>query len=187
MLVLTLPGTPLVYAGDEIGIGDAPIPPERVRDPFEHRVPGYGLNRDPSRTPMRWDRSPTAGFTAGGDPWLPVGADADGGNVAAQREDERSLLTLYRRLIALRGEEPALLAGSYEPASARGSVLTYRRCLDDRSLCVALNLGGAPEELAFTGEGQVRLSTWLDRRGERVTGAVRLRPHEGVILAAGKR
>jgi alpha-glucosidase len=185
MLLLTLPGTPIIYAGDEIGIGDVPIRPEQVRDPFERQVPDYGLNRDPSRTPMCWDPSPTAGFTSG-KPWLPVGGDAERCNAEVQRADERSLLTLYRRLIALRGVNPALLAGSYEPVCARGSVLTYWRSLGDLRMFVALNLGGASEEVAFVGEGKVRLSTHLDRQSEWMHRTVCLRAHEGVIVEAGE-
>ena len=61
MLPLTLRGTALLYYGDEIGMTDVPIPPERAADPD---------GRDPSRTPMQWDSSPAAGFTTG-QPWLP--------------------------------------------------------------------------------------------------------------------
>ena len=57
MLLLTLRGTPTLYYGDEIGMQDVPIPRERVQDPFEKRVPGLGLGRDPERTPMQWDAS----------------------------------------------------------------------------------------------------------------------------------
>jgi alpha-glucosidase len=65
MLLLTLRGTPTLYQGDELGIADVPIPPDRVRDPWELRVPGLGLGRDPARTPMQWDGGPGAGFTTG--------------------------------------------------------------------------------------------------------------------------
>ena len=58
MLLLTLRGTPTLYYGDELGMHDVTIPPERVQDPFEKNVPGLGLGRDPERTPMQWDGSP---------------------------------------------------------------------------------------------------------------------------------
>src|SRR5919202_5371873 len=57
MLLLTLRGTPTLYQGDEIGMTDVPIPPERIQDPWEQNVPGLGLGRDPVRTPMPWDGS----------------------------------------------------------------------------------------------------------------------------------
>jgi alpha-glucosidase len=183
MLLLTLRGTPIFYAGDEIGMPDVPIPPDRVRDPFERLVPGYGLNRDPERAPMRWEPGPKAGFTAG-DPWLPIGGGIAECNVAAQREDPRSILALYRRLIVLHRNEPALLAGAYEPAPNQGTVLSFRRRLEDREILVALNLGDMrPAEFRLpAGVGEVRLSTHLDREGEKTEGTVRLRPDEGLVL-----
>jgi alpha-glucosidase len=118
MLLLTLPGTVILYAGDEIGIGDVTIPPDRIQDPFEQLLPGYGLNRDPARTPMRWDDGPKAGFTAG-EPWLPIGDDIAECNVSAQCRDRASLLALYRRLIALRNHHPRP-ARHRQPGPARG-------------------------------------------------------------------
>jgi alpha-glucosidase len=180
MLALTLPGTPIIYAGDEIGLEDVPVAPEQVRDPFERRLPGYGLNRDSHRAPMRWSDGHAGGFTTG-EPWLPVG-NANGGAVAAQRRDAHSILSLYRALMALRDEEPALLAGSYEIEAVEGDVLAYRRRLRDRRLLVALNLSDACGGIGLPGLGEIRLSTWLDRQGELVRDRVKLRPAEGVIL-----
>jgi alpha-glucosidase len=65
MLLLTLRGTPTLYNGDEIGMHDVPIPPDRVQDPFERNVPGIGAGRDPERTPMQWDAGRNAGFSTG--------------------------------------------------------------------------------------------------------------------------
>ena len=55
MLAFTLPGTAFFFAGDELGMPGVKIPPDRINDEFEKRVPGYGMNRDPERAPMRWD------------------------------------------------------------------------------------------------------------------------------------
>ena len=98
MLLLTLRGTPTLYQGDELGIGEVVIPPERVRDPREIRQPGIGLGRDPSRTPMAWDASPNAGFSAA-EPWLPLHADWRTRNVAAESEKPGSMLNLTRALL----------------------------------------------------------------------------------------
>src|SRR5688500_7530759 len=112
MLLLTLRGTPTMYYGDEIGMTDVPIPPPLVQHPFEKNVPGMGLGRDPERTPMQWDDGPNAGFAPpGATPWLPLAEDYRTVNVARQREDPKSLLTLYRRLIQLRRAEAALSVG----------------------------------------------------------------------------
>ena len=66
---------------------------------------------------MRWDGTPSAGFTPG-EPWLPIG-EVGSVNVADQRGDARSMLSLYRRLLALRREEPALAVGDWAPIQAR--------------------------------------------------------------------
>jgi alpha-glucosidase len=124
MLLLMLPGMAVIYAGDEIGMRDVPIPSDEARDPFERQLPGFGLNRDPHRTPMRWNAMPQAGFTTG-KPWLPVGDDVETCNVEIQREDKRSQLNLYRSLIGLRTAEPVLRVGGYAPAGCFGEVLAF--------------------------------------------------------------
>ena len=126
MLLLTLRGTPTMYYGDEIGMQDGTIPPELVQDPFEKRVPGIGVGRDPARTPMQWDASANAGFTRG-TPWLPVADDYRETNVAVEADDPRSMLVLYRRLIELRRQRPELVVGDWRPLAADGDVLVYTR------------------------------------------------------------
>ena len=86
VLLLTLRGTPTLYYGDELGLANVPIPPERERDPFGIRQPGTGQGRDPVRTPMPWDGSANCRFTTG-EPWLPLGADHAEQSVEAQRRD----------------------------------------------------------------------------------------------------
>src|SRR4029450_659157 len=99
MLLLTLPGTPILYQGEELGLVDVPIPAEQALDPIARLVPGRG--RDPERTPMPWDAGPGAGFTTGR-PWLPVGEANLPRHVATQRDDPGSMLNLHRRLLRLR-------------------------------------------------------------------------------------
>ena len=184
MMLLTLRGTPTLYYGDEIGMRDVPIPADRVRDPFERNVPGLGLGRDPGRTPMQWDGSPHGGFTTG-EPWLPLAADAAVVNVAAQRVDPRSMVTLYRRLLALRRAEPALAVGPIAPLRAGGDLLAWVRKDADRRFLVVLNLGASPA--AYTPpvldlRGEIAVSTHLDRDGEPVRRTVELRGDEGVVV-----
>jgi alpha-glucosidase len=185
MLLLTLRGTPTMYYGDEIGMCDVPIPRERVQDPFEKNVPGMGLGRDPERTPMQWDATPNAGFTAA-EPWLPLAEDFRTKNVAAQRDDPRSMLGLYRRLIDLRRGEPALTVGSYAPVevSEESDLVAFVRRHGGSRLLVALNLGARPQRLQpaeMDAGGTIVLSTHLDREGERLAD-VSLRPNEGLVI-----
>ena len=135
---------------------------------------------------MQWTAGPNAGFCpADVTPWLPVAADYRHVNVEAQRADPRSMLTLHRRLLALRRSHQALATGNYYTLHATGGVLAYRRATPTERLLVALNLTGAPRTVP--GCGRVLLSTALDREGERVTGDLPLRADEGVVLAQDAR
>ncbi|MBV9108069.1 MAG: DUF3459 domain-containing protein [Gemmatimonadetes bacterium] len=180
MLLLTLRGTPTIYYGDEIGMADVPIPPDRVQDPFEKNVPGMGLGRDPERTPMQWSGAPHGGFTAG-TPWLPIAPDYREVNVETQRCDPASMLALHQRLLALRRAEPALSVGSWTPVAAEGDVLAYLREHGDSRFLVALNLGPSPASLDFGGGREVALSTSTESREMRIRGRVDLRGGEGII------
>jgi alpha-glucosidase len=162
MLLLTLRGTPTLYQGEEIGMTDVPIPPKRVRDPWERNVPGLGLGRDPARTPMPWGGRFGAGFTTG-EPWLPLGADYHTVNVAAQADAPQSMLSLYRALLALRRAESALSIGAYVPVRATEAVLVYERRRADRRLLVALNMSAQPQDVPEASGMTVLLSTYLDR------------------------
>jgi alpha-amylase len=121
-LLLTMPGLPFVYYGEEIGmVGDKPDP--RLR------------------TPMQWSAANGAGFTTG-TVWEPLQENWQTVNVEAQESDPGSLLNLYRRLIYLRAEHPALGAGKLVPLSAgRDDVAAYVRRGGDRSVLVIANLG----------------------------------------------
>jgi alpha-glucosidase len=180
MLLLTLRGTPTIYYGDEIGMEDVTIPPNRVQDPWEKNLPGRGLGRDPERTPMQWDASPGAGFTTG-EPWLPLG-DFARTNVVAQGDDPASLLTLHRRLISLRRAEPALATGGWRPVDAEGAVLAYERAESGARFLVALNLGAEPARLAGSWAGEIEISTLAEAEGRTVEGALELRGDEGVVV-----
>lgn len=178
MLLLTLRGTPTLYYGDEIGMRDVPIPPDRVRDPWEINVPGLGEGRDPCRTPMRWAAGPNAGFCPHGvEPWLPMGGDLDTINVAAQVKDPHSMLSLTQALLTLRRERAALRAGGYEAVEAEGEALVVRRARGADAVTVALNLSG--REVRVAARGRVLVSTHPGAGGP-FEGV--LRPDEGVVL-----
>ena len=183
MLLLTLRGTPTIYYGEELGMHDVEISSDRAVDVREINIPGLGLGRDPQRTPMQWDATERAGFTEGL-PWLPLPADASSVNVAQQREDPSSMLSLYRSLLQLR-REPALAVGSYAPMPATGSLLAYVREDAGRRIGVVLNLRSeaavwsVPEDIEA---GDVLLTASGRAFGAVLTGEVEIPGDEAVIF-----
>jgi alpha-glucosidase len=178
MLLLTLRGTPTVYQGEEIGMHNVTIPPTAVQDPVENNLPGLGLGRDPERTPMQWDAGENAGFSTA-KPWLPLADDFAHMNVALQRQDPGSMLSLYRRLIDLRRATPALSVGSYREVFVDDDLLVFARSAGDSEVVVALNVSHAERALpAGVADGRrLVVSTHLTAGEPGV-----LRPDEGVIL-----
>jgi alpha-glucosidase len=182
MLLLTLRGTPTMYYGDEIGLTHVDIPAEAMRDPWEKNEPGLGVSRDPSRTPMQWDGSLHAGFSSG-EPWLPLDRNYRNCNVAVLRNDPQSILTLYRRLIALRRRHRALRAGSFRLIAVEEKVVIYERCIDAERIVIALNLGPDPHRIAAAvdlREAVLLLSTELDRSD--AISDLTLRGNEGLLM-----
>ncbi|MGI8644185.1 MAG: alpha-amylase family glycosyl hydrolase [Thermomicrobiales bacterium] len=181
ILLLTLRGTPTLYYGDELGMQDVHIPPDRVQDPVAKNRTDAGAGRDPERTPMRWNNSENAGFTTG-TPWLPIGDDAATVNVERQRDDPSTLLTLYRRLLALRQSEAALSVGSYAPVRTDGDLIGYIREASETRFFIALNLAHTPATLSFDGTGIVEIGTHPDREGSNISSDVELRGGEGFVV-----
>jgi alpha-glucosidase len=176
LMLLTLRGTPFVYYGEEIGQPDGSIPEDRVVD-----VAG----RDPERTPMQWDASWNGGFTSG-DPWLPVGSSTLTVNVASQRDDRRSMLSFYRRLIAARRDSPALRRGSYRTLPGMpADVYAFVRESGDERRAIVLNFGDEPAAVELSslgGRWTIILATDSDHPGGVLKGSVRLAPDQGVLL-----
>jgi alpha-glucosidase len=188
MLLLTLRGTPTIYNGDELGMPQVDIPRHRVRDPFERNVPGIGVGRDGCRTPMQWDSSRNAGFSRV-DPWLPLADDWRSNNVANLREDALSILNLYRRLLRVRKERPALSLGSYRPYVVDEDLLAYYRELNDSRLLIVLNLTDGPQALKLEEGAHARIlvSTEAKRDGDLVKGTVTLAGDEGLVIDMASR
>ncbi|HQI87118.1 MAG TPA: alpha-amylase family glycosyl hydrolase [Anaerolineae bacterium] len=186
MLLLTLRGTPTIYYGEEIGMEDVPIPPDKIQDPQGINL-GAERTRDVCRTPMQWDAGPNASFSpAGVETWLPLAADYATRNVAALSADPQSILSLYRRLLGLRRTRPALHGGAYRAVDvAYDDVYVYHRAVFAERYLIALNFAAEPRTLAIPGEtaGRILLSTHLDREEAVSLDALSLRANEGVIIA----
>ena len=178
MALLTLRGTPVLYYGDEIGMTEAELRPEDLRDPVGLRRWPEDPGRDPMRTPMQWSGADGAGFTEpGAVPWLPLG-NHRACNVQEQRDDPASVLSFTRSLIGLRRRSADLRSGAYAPLNAPPGIWAWRR---GGSVVVALNL--SDQEARVQGvEGTVAASTSPERRGRGVSGALTLDAWEGVVV-----
>jgi alpha-glucosidase len=138
---------------------------------------------------MQWSAAEHAGFTTG-TPWLRLAADWPTHNVEAQSHDPRSMLTFYRRLIALRRAQPALHRGTYEALEAGDELLAYARDSEGQRLVVILNFGTTPAPMPQTlmphmPRQPVVLASTDPERAESIEGPLVLAPDEGIVIGKG--
>ena len=185
VLLLTLPGTPTTYYGEEILMTDVDIPPEQ-------RVDQFG-GRDPQRTPMQWDATPNAGFctyTNCTSPWLPVAANYTTYNVKNETASSTSMLALYKQLSELRSSEQSFTEGRYGCLLADEDVLAYIRYPRDeeryKAYIIAINFSNkvVTTSIDLDVEGtQIKLSSYLDHYNDDVDlSSFKLREGEAVVM-----
>jgi alpha-glucosidase len=147
---LTLRGTPIMYYGEEIGMeNNDPIRKEDVRDPIGKTGWPTEKGRDGERTPMQWNTSPNAGFSKK-QPWLPVPPSYQTHNVASESKDPNSILNMYKKVLALRRTNVALLEGSYIALNQDDrNVMSYLRRYKDKAVLVVLNMSPAQQKATF--------------------------------------
>jgi alpha-glucosidase len=178
VLLLATRGTPVVYMGEEIGMADVAPPalPDLDRS-----------GRDASRSPMQWEDRPGGGFTTG-TPWLPLG-DVAACNVASQRGDSASILSLYRSMIGLRHDNDAIGLGGQRSIDLPADVPVVAYVRTGRcDVVVAVNAGSVAVEVDLLAASRGRLPDagrlLLGTLGDRQPGgSVQL---EGVGLAANE-
>ena len=138
-LLFTLPGTPVIRYGDEIGMGDDLSLPER----------------NCARTPMQWSDEPQGGFTKSDKPVLPVISGGVFGferiNAARQRRDPESLMNWTERMIRMRKECPEIGWGDFQILpTGTATVLAMRYDWRNNSVVIVHNLADKPQEFALT-------------------------------------
>ena len=175
-VLLTLRGTPFLYNGEEIGMTDLMLTDisqfwdtpavwmyntaleEKGTAPEDLLPLVAKASRDRCRTPLQWANAPNGGFSPSEvSPWLPVNPNyAAGVNVSDQLKDPDSLLSFYRRMIHLRKENPALMAGDYRPLSGESEpYLAFTRTSAEQKCLVVLNFSGEPQDVATELEASV--------------------------------
>lgn len=169
VLLLSLRGTPFLYAGEELGLEDAAMTPDRVVDPG---------GRDGCRSPIPWTREPGHGWSS--EPWLPFATGATESSVEAQRGMSGSMLSFTRRVLELRRRHRALRAGALEGLQLDGDVLIFDRVLQGERIRVMVNFSNAECDVSSWG------GDTLLRSSSRVDSNV-LDPGEAVVLDASMR
>ncbi len=139
VLLMSLRGTVVLYAGQEFGLADAKVPAERTVDPG---------GRDGCRAPIPWEPSPPFGWPTP-DAWLPWPPDPQQHNPTTQRDDSTSTLWLYRALLQQRAESSALRSGSTTARVVNDSVLIVDREADGDHCRALINFTGGTVEVPF--------------------------------------
>jgi alpha-glucosidase len=160
-LVACLRGSLCVYQGEELGLVEADLPFESLRDPYGIAFWPAFKGRDGCRTPMPWEPDATGGFSSAA-PWLPVPESHRVASVAAQERDPASALHGFRRLLAWRRRHPLLIDGDMEFVAATDSVLAFRRFDDHGALLAVFNLSVQPAALPLP---DVRVGSALGGHG----------------------
>ena len=181
-LYLTLRGTPIMYYGEELGMeNNDPKRREDVKDPEGRTGWPKEKGRDGERTPMQWSDAVNAGFSTH-DPWLPVPDSYKTHNVATESKDPNSVLEFYRKVLALRHKNSALLEGNYTAVNEDdANVLAYVRSYKGKSVLVALNLSSSAQKASFNLAGSP--SALLATPGAEAKGSEVSLPAFGVFIA----
>ncbi|MGH7894069.1 MAG: alpha-amylase family glycosyl hydrolase, partial [Candidatus Binatia bacterium] len=158
VMLLTLRGTPFLYAGEELGLEDAEVPRERQVDPG---------GRDGCRAPIPWDASGTHGW-ATAQPWLPWPPEPAGRSRERLTAEPKSILHLYRRLLRARRASPALQTGALVVRDAPTPVLAYERRADGERWTVLVNF--AQETVACPANGAIVVASDGVGEGSRYAG-----------------
>lgn len=150
MLLLTLPGTPTTYYGEEIGMKNGNYTGMPPKDTFAIRSNNTADSRDPERNPMQWNNSVNAGFSSG-TPWLPVTDNSDFENINVKVESmyENSTLGFYKNLARLR-QNTAFLNAKIEFASDDDNILAYIRSNGSKQFLIVIHFGQNPVTVSLS-------------------------------------
>ena len=187
VMQLALPGLPVVYYGDELGMTNGAIAPNEAQDPVELSKPGLHQGRDPERTPMQWDSSSGAGFSTVR-PWLPIATSASTRNVVRELQEQDSNLNLYRTLLALRTRHAIFREGDYETfGEADPNIYVFSRRLGDQHVFVVLNMTRKRRKFTLPHGGRILCVSRPTRQTKIAKdGTMKLRSYEAIIVECAK-
>jgi len=183
-MVCSLRGSVCVYQGEELGLPEAGLPFEALRDPYGIAFWPNFKGRDGCRTPMPWRDEPNGGFTSGTS-WLPVPPEHLPLAVSRQESDPESPLNAFRHFLRWRKSLPALCGGDIEFIELPEPLLAFTRTLDSQSVLAVFNLSDRPQMAPMPSLGLRSISA-LDGHGlnaGRLAGRMLELPSHGVLFA----
>ncbi len=184
-MLCSLRGSVCVYQGEELGLGEAEVPFEALRDPYGIAFWPNFKGRDGCRTPMPWTGDTHGGFSAG-EPWLPVPAAHLRASVTEQERGPDSVLNAFRDFLHWRKTQPALVHGSIRMLDTPEPVLAFVREHRDEEVLVAFNLSDAAVRAKLPFAAVEKLSGLALPAGELVDGELSL-PAFGAFFARSQR
>ncbi len=180
-MVCSLRGSVCIYQGEELGLPEADVPFEALRDPYGITFWPAFKGRDGCRTPMPWKDSDDAGFSPAA-PWLPVPDAHRPLAVERQEADPDSVLQAFRAFMRWRRQQPALVGGSIRFLETPEPVLAFERELDGQRMLCAFNLSAAPAAMALPA-GDWQLQPLEHHAPASVDGGCAQLPTWGVLFA----
>ena len=182
-LLGVLPGVACMYQGEELGVGEATIAPEDMRDPYGLSFYPAFVGRDGCRTPMPWTKGERlGGFTAAQEAWLPMPAEHLAKAADLQARDAASLLNEYRRFLRWRKSEPAVLRGAMRLLSVPEPLFAIERIFNGRRLLALFNLEPRAVSVPRNALPAFRAVEALGSDVEATAGALTVAPY-GVCIA----
>ena len=181
-LLCSLRGSACLYQGEELGLPEASLPYQALRDPYGIAFYPNFKGRDGCRTPMPWDDSHFAGFTTA-DPWLPIPDEHRAFNVARQNNDAYSTLARFKAFLRWRKAHPVLIYGDIAIVPTAEPVFAFERTLDAERMFVAFNLSPGAVQIDIPALHDYRqLDSVGVLSGELMGASLRI-PAHGVVFA----
>lgn len=166
-LLLSLRGTAFIYQGEELGLGEAEVPFERLQDPFGKFLWPEDKGRDGCRTPFPWQaKAIHAGFSAAADTWLPVYAPHVAQAVDVQDRDDQSVLNITRDFIRWRKTQPEMMTGDIAFVDTDARVLAFRR---GAGIFCAFNMSGTEVTIDAPAGDIVKSQRNVQQKGGQLT------------------
>jgi alpha-glucosidase len=181
-LLCSLRGSVSIYQGEELGLPEADMPFEKLKDPYGITFWPNFKGRDGCRTPLAWSSAANGDFTTG-EPWLPIAAEHLVLSVAAQEADPKSTLQAFRRFLRWRRQFDVLRLGEIEHVAADEQILSFERHLNGTRILAAFNLSAKQAMLELAGLARARVLTGHGLPEGRVMGERATLPAHGVLFA----